>query len=545
MPKKFAGGSTPIQATADKAVRDHYDRIPYPAAPRPLSHPDRLATLAYLHGLDPQPIERCRVLELACADGGNILAMAANYPNSSFLGVDVSPVQIAQGRERIARLGLKNIELMDISLLDLEEKDGPFDYIIAHGVFSWVRPEVQDKILHICRHCLAPNGVSYISYNVYPGWYSHRMMRDLMAYRTRNTEDPGQRVEQSAELIRFMSAAAGQSKDASHARFIRTFRTELESVHSWKSYLFHEYLEEVNAPMYFHQFMDQAHRAGLQYLSDADPVPHEPSSLPDEAIEVLQRWCESRVEVEQYVDFIRNCPFRQSLLCRSDTPMSETIDVHRVRDLYASSAVTPVDTDKEDNRTDALRFRVPSTGDTFTAGSPATAQLLLRLGDAWPRTLSFKAQGECSASGASPLVAAPDDSALSDEALADMLLSLFLSGIISLHRSPVRCAAKPSDHPCTSPLARLQCAEGLAVTNQRHHPVDMDDDTARFLLPLLDGTRNRAALTDCLEGAVRNLTLMISSEGRPIQELPQARAVLEKLVGHHLAKMAEHALLVE
>jgi methyltransferase-like protein len=532
MTKQPTPATARIQAPEDSALQDNYDRIPYPGSPHPFSHPDHLATLAHLHGLEPPPPDRCRVLELACADGANIIPMAANLPASSFLGVDLSPVQIAQGRGLIERLGLKNITLSDMSLLDLDEGDGPFDYIIAHGLFSWVRPEVQDKILDICRCCLSPNGIGYISYNVYPGWHARRMMREMMLYRSRHEEHPAQRIKSSVELIRFLSAAAGLSKDGPQSLFLREFQKELETIPQWEPYLFHEYLEEENSPLYFHQFMERAERAGLQYLSDADPIPHDVNGLPDAAVETIMNWGGGRIEREQYVDFVRNIAFRRTLLCRQGASLVEDIEPYRLRGLRVSSATIPVDTVKEGDEPGSKRFRVPSTGDTFTTSDPLTIRILLRLGEAWPI-----------ASGFEELVKGVADEAV-DGTVQDILLSLYSAGVVFLHTLPVACVSVSGERPSASPLARRQCEEGVTVTNQRHCPVNMDDAAARFLLPILDGTKDRAALADCLEHAARDRVLNIRHEGRPIQESPQARAILEKLVHYHLAKMAEHALLV-
>ena len=78
--------------------------------------------------------------------------------------------QADDGRATIATLQLGNIELRQGDITELGEKDGIFDYIICHGVFSWVPPPVQDKILELCTRNLAPQGVAYVSYNTYPGW---------------------------------------------------------------------------------------------------------------------------------------------------------------------------------------------------------------------------------------------------------------------------------------------------------------------------------------------------------------------------------------
>ncbi len=159
-----------------------YDVVPYFSAPFQATHPDRLATVATLFGLKPAPAERSRVLELGCAGGGNLIPMAVALPGSQFLGIDQSSRQVDQGQEIIAGLGLKNIALRVASLLDIDESYGTFDYIICHGVYSWVRENVQDKILEICATRLAPTGVAYVSYNTLPGWHMQGMIRDMMCY---------------------------------------------------------------------------------------------------------------------------------------------------------------------------------------------------------------------------------------------------------------------------------------------------------------------------------------------------------------------------
>lgn len=148
-----------------------YDEIPYSDNCFPYTHPDHLATVATFHGLTPPPVRNCRVLELGCARGGNIIPMALGLPEGRFLGIDLSSRQIAEGRSIIEKLGLQNIDLQTLGITDIGENSGLFDYIVCHGVYSWVPDQVRDKILAICSENLAPSGVAYVSYNTYPGWH--------------------------------------------------------------------------------------------------------------------------------------------------------------------------------------------------------------------------------------------------------------------------------------------------------------------------------------------------------------------------------------
>ena len=154
-----------------------YDEVPYEGYPVPHSHPDRLKTIAKLFGLESPEVETARILELGCGTGANIIPMAEQFPGARFVGVDLSERQIADGTDVIEKVGLENIRLDHGSILNVDAKHGEFDYIICHGVYSWVPRDVQDHILKVCGENLSPNGVAYVSYNTYPGWHMRQMVR--------------------------------------------------------------------------------------------------------------------------------------------------------------------------------------------------------------------------------------------------------------------------------------------------------------------------------------------------------------------------------
>src|SRR5260221_642375 len=181
-----AGRSTPAASRGSQAIgtRDHscmptYDEIPYPNLSHVQSHPDTLATLTSLLGLSPAPIENCRILEIGCASGGNLIPMALSLPASILVGIDYSARQIRDGQSAIDAIGLTNVSLRHMNILEITPEFGEFDYIIAHGVFSWVPADVREKLLDICKQNLAPAGVAFVSYNVYPGWHMLANIRDM------------------------------------------------------------------------------------------------------------------------------------------------------------------------------------------------------------------------------------------------------------------------------------------------------------------------------------------------------------------------------
>ena len=151
-----------------------YDTVAYPSYPLRQAHPDLLATIATLHGLNPARPSRCRVLELGGGDGANLIPLAYAFPESAFLGIDLAPTPVQSGRNCIAELGLTNLELRCDDVMNLPADLGRFDYIIAHGLYSWVPSTVRDHIMSIAHDHLAPHGVLYVSFNVYPGCHIRR-----------------------------------------------------------------------------------------------------------------------------------------------------------------------------------------------------------------------------------------------------------------------------------------------------------------------------------------------------------------------------------
>jgi SAM-dependent methyltransferase len=189
-----------------------YDEVPYGNYVFPYTHPETLATVASLFGLSTAPVRRCRVLELGCGTGSNLLPMAQDLPDSRFVGIDLSARQIDMGQEVARALGLPNLELRAASIMDVDARFGEFDYILCHGVYSWVPPEVQDKVLAVCRQNLAPHGVAYVSYNTYPGWHIRGMIREMMCFHALQFDDPAARVGQARALLELLRESVGDAK---------------------------------------------------------------------------------------------------------------------------------------------------------------------------------------------------------------------------------------------------------------------------------------------------------------------------------------------
>src|SRR4051812_1758486 len=219
-----------------------YDLLPYQSKAFPQSQPSRLAAIAQVFGLEAAPLETARVLELGCASGGNIIPHAVLHPNATFVGVDLARTQVAAGRARIARLGLTNVEIRCQSFTEIGAELGSFDYIICHGVYSWVPSAVQEAIFRIIRARLSPVGVACISYNVLPGWRMLQPLRDAFMLQVPDDVDSRGRVAKARELLGFLAESSPDK--GPYGDMLRSWAARLATLPD--DYIAHEFLEEMN-----------------------------------------------------------------------------------------------------------------------------------------------------------------------------------------------------------------------------------------------------------------------------------------------------------
>ena len=465
-----------------------YDTFPYQSHPFRQSHPDRLATIGQLFGMTPPPVENSRVLEIGCASGGNLLPMAESLPNAEFVGVDLSPRQVEQGRDDILRLGLANVRLVAMDILDFPAELGAFDYIIAHGVYSWVPTPVQEQLLGLCRNHLTPSGIAYISYNALPGWRMRSVVRDAMIYHTRGTMDPGVRVAQARAMLDFLEESTRDDASA-YGAMLRTEAERLRRVPDY--YLFHEHLEPVNQPEYFYRFVERAAEHALAYLGEAEFSRMLGNEFGPKVAETLTRVAPDVLRREQYMDFLRNRSFRETLLVRKEVALNRKVSPLRLMSLSIASKARPV-RDPPDLRTNAVEeFRTPE-GHVLATPNRITKAAAVVLARHWPVATTFDELHALSRT----LLAEPDTSTENERGLlASDLMRCYGAGVVELHSAPSPFVAHVSERPVASRLARLQAGRGTRVVNRRHELLTLGEDLCR-LCQLLDGSRTRSDLSE-------------------------------------------------
>lgn len=525
---------------ARSVSRTSYDEVPYPSLSHSQCHPDRLATVATLLGMSPPPVERCRVLELGCASGGNLIPIAHGLPESESMGLDISARQIAEGQAAVEALGLKNIALKHLDILDVNADLGQFDYIIAHGVFSWVPRPMRDKIFDICKRNLAPDGVAYVSYNTYPGWHMLGIMREMMLYHTRSLTDPQQRAAQARALLDFLAESIS-AKDSAYGSYLNMYakflQGELKGARPRSdAFLIHDELEEVNEPFYFYQFAEQAAHHGLQYLGEAEFSTMLSSSFPPQVSETLRKMARSVVDLEQYMDFLRNRTFRQTLLCHQDVALTRQLKPERLTTFHVASPAQAVASRPNVRSITVEKFRA-SDDATLATDHPVTKAAMLYLAEIWPQAVPFDGLLSTAHSRLGLDATAKQDDAT--VLAANLLTAYGYSGkLVELHVYAPHFVLEVSERPVASPLSRFQAQSSSRVTNLRHERVRLNEFD-RYLLRHLDGSHDRAALIEALSaGPVAEGILVIQ------QDAEKARDVLAGGVEKSLRWLARTALLV-
>ena len=464
-----------------------YDIFSYRGFAYMESHPARLASLAAFYGMNPTPVSRCRVLELGCGVGANVIPMADQYPDSEFVGIDLSGRSIELGSGAVAALGLKNITLRHASITDVTTDYGTFDYIIAHGVYSWVPADVRDKMLAIFHDNMRPQGVAFVSYNAHPGSHLRDLVRDMMLFHVRDIADPRERVAQARAVVKALAEAS--AKTSVHGAVLRSELARIEGMGD--DILFHDDLDEVAVPFLLHQVVSDAERHGLQYLCDSSLWRRSLDRVAENMRGLLSQFnAKAYMARDQYHDFIDGHGFRRTLLCHGDISLDRDPEPSCIKRFYLASSAAPSETDIDPATTDNVEFKT-KIGDTLASKHPLSKAALLHLSQCWPMAVSF--ENLLDAARARLMARAEMGDFCSAEQVETMTRALFnamCGGDIEFYLFPLPCVAEVSELPEVSWLVRRQAQHGSMVTSLRHDSVMLDDDAMRRFVQLVDGTRN-------------------------------------------------------
>ena len=453
-----------------------YDELPYDRLPFPESEPDFLAAIASLHGFGAADARNARVLELGCAQGGNLIPMAARYPDSEFVGIDLSRVQVEEGQAFIAQAGLANIRLLHGDIAALPDDLGEFDFIIAHGVYSWVPDAVREALLSACRSLLKPHGIACISFNVAAGWRTYGGIRLLLLQHDRPGLCPMQRVEQARSVL--AATAFEDERLQKEADYLKNASA---------SYLFHEYLSDINKAHSFGQFVADAGRHGLRYLGEAGPRRARVALENDWGLSAEARY-ERWLEAEAGLDDALDTRFRRALLVRHDAGLPQPQQAGLLKGMAFSAELASED--ELDFAEACEQHFTTIAGDHLPVSHPLLKAFLVVLAGACPQVMDYgRAVGHA--------LELAREYGYRGEAHAEFLEALLdfvqMQGLRLHTFIPQRMSAS-ADSPRASSLARAQAAmPAWPVTNAFHVALDLDE-WGRRLLASMDGSLSADAL---------------------------------------------------
>jgi methyltransferase-like protein/trans-aconitate methyltransferase len=474
----------PLQQFAEEGS---YDAIPYDSYPHFESQPAHIAATASLLSLNPPDIATSKVLELGCASGGNLIPLAFYYPNASFLGIDISGVQIKNGLAKIEALGLTNIELRKASITSIERSDGIFDYIICHGVYSWVPVVVRKSIWKIFRDNLKENGIAYLSYNVLPGWHLKAISRDVMKYHASKNEKMQLGIQESRGLIDDLSSYVS-------GVYGSAIQLEKEAISANDDYyISHEYLEGENAAFYVKDIIAEAVEHSLSYISSSDVIIDIPELSPLYARKIREFSGKDSVATQQYYDFFIGRQFRASIFSKKQQAvnMKNFVEISRLYGLHfmLKSPLQEISTNSDCIPASCpIGYRLYFTAigyiSVYSQDKIVVIDILNRMAQSHPSTISFAELMNTT------------NRKLDESVIVELFIELMQKGMLQYFSHPIKCSGI-TERPRVFPIIILDVTNGESTTtNVLHTVVNISGSEIREFIPLLDGSRSHSMLID-------------------------------------------------
>lgn len=318
-----------MTANTNDVQQTIYSELGYKSMPFPYTTPATLEAYAALVGISAPNPKTARVLELGATYGGNIISQALFNPDATLVGIELSQEQVEKGNEVIANAGLTNVSLIQSDIASIGSEIGTFDYIIAHGVYSWVDDGVKEALLRLIDEHLAEDGIAYVSYNTYPGWHTMEEVRQLMMFSNRDKAQFNHKEKVlhgktigsivGSQILKYDNLKERNSK------FLGALRSVMQKD---EYYVGHDHLEPNNDPVYFYQFNDHLGAHNLAYLCDADLTLSMVRSFDADIADTLDKLAlNDHVAQEQYLDFMLDTTFRKSIICKAKHAESVTYDM--------------------------------------------------------------------------------------------------------------------------------------------------------------------------------------------------------------------------
>ncbi len=512
-------------------LRGRYEEVAYPGHAYRAAHPDRLYAVATCLGLSPPAPDSARILELGCGDGMHCLAMATTLPGAQIHGVDLSETILRPGHGIAQDLALKNLTLQASSLEQFTSIETTYDYIIAHGVWSWVPQSTRESIFEIIGSYLSENGVAYVSYNTLPGWNLRGMIRQAIQWRVRDIDSPEEQIAESRHFVAMMAETV-EHREVSHERAWTLAHERFATASD--AYIFHDYLSPFNEAVHFLTFIQRADAHGLSYLGEArygdmltarSPMPVTGLDTDDEPI-----------HQEQLLDFIRGRSFRRTLLThRHQVRHTGLHPLEAIPHLWLTLHGRP--TSRPEAEQDVFET---NDGVVIECDSDVSRIVLHALYESHPLPMSFT---EC-LERVRTQISGTEDVELASE-VACLMTDCFHVGLVDIQPPRTRLAREVEQHPYAYPLARYQAMHGISsVTNYYQQLVHLDS-YERTLIGLCDGKRDHEQLLSGLIAASNSGALRVEISGSAMRDADMLESVFQATIDEKLKALHVASLLIQ
>jgi hypothetical protein len=454
------------------------------------------------------------------------------------VGVDRSAVQLDSAIRARDRLGLDNLELTRADITELTP--GEQDYIVAHGVFSWVPPEVQERIFAIMAAHLAEEGLAYISYNALPGWGVRGQVRHVMCAQAPFDAPPSERIDAARAVLETLT----RTLENASTPYQLLLRGEVELARGRSdAYLLHEFLAPTNEAFHAEAFQERAAAHGLRFVAELSPVTWD--SWGERFLRrELATAARAPEDMERWMDLLHYRQFRATVLGRASVAHGPPEPLALLARCRVAGAIRAVER-RPSLDAGVTEVFVASSGVKITAAEPILKAALIEVGRAWPRDIPFEELTVRVLTQLGLRRARSTEEDLTEEersALARDLVELEALGHLDLRVRELPVAPRPTERPAVTSLTRFEAERHGWVSTPMHAMLRLDP-LERELVRVLDGSRDVVALTEATLAAVREGRVAFRTEEGAVEDEAALRSLVPGVLGQKMLRFCAHGLL--